>query len=460
MRKIIIALIAIATCLILLNCAWTGSAEAWKAGNEAEYFDGHTFEEESWYTEITNETEDGTEAEFGVSYVNMGDVEAFLITLNGVEDAEGNVGIVPYQMFGMHYFSTEGQEIFIGALLAFLMVYNDTNDDGIPNPTEDKAYVIPFGVASWLDTDTYPPEVTNKKVTKISDNHYQMGITYKNMFAVVTGNYWATAILRTGFIAKFSEFSVTYDIKIDEETGEVSTETFYEIGQVTELWLVFLGIPIKVQGDLHEVMDDRLGLAAVHFTTVFTSNYDVTKDGNDFDTNVDEEVEGDIDLMDGQGARAFSIGFRGDYDLIDEDTDDTIADDADAMNVILQAKLDDLILVAWQLGFSAAVFAGMAFGLSEYVRGQFDSIDDLSGDSTSGGNYNKKGFGAKAFWYAVCFPNFDGYRVEHDPVYTAYFGEAGTEPEEEEKSPGFELAFVLTSVMILVAVYAVRSRKK
>jgi hypothetical protein len=460
MRRIIIALLAVATCLILLNCTWTGSAEAWQAGDEKAIF-GHTFEEESWYKTITNETEDGTEAEFGVSFVNMGNIEAFLITLNGVEDAEGNTGILPYQMFGMHYFSPEGQEIFIGALLAFMMLYNDTNEDGIPNPDEDKAYVIPFGVSGWVDNGTYPPTVTNHKVKKISSNHYQMGITYENMYAIVTNNYWATALLRTGFVAKFSELSVTYDIKVDEETGELTAETFYTIGEVTELWLIFLGIPFKVQGDLHRAIDDRLGLAAVHFTTVFTSNYQVTQDGNEFSTNVDKEVEGAIDLEDGQGSRAFSIGFRGEYDLIDEATTETIDKDQDAKNVIMQAKFNDLVLVAWQLGFSAVVFAGMAYGLSEYVRGQFTSIDDLSSDSTSGNQNNQKGFGAKAFWYGVCFPSFDGYRVEHDPTYTAYFGEASTpEEEEEDKGPGFEIALVLTSVMILVAVYAVRSRKK
>ena len=82
-------------------------------------------------------------------------------------------------------------------------------------------------------------------------------------------------------------------------------------------------------------------------------------------------------------------------------------------------------------------------------------------DSTGKNQHNAQGFSARAFWYAVCFPNWDGYRIEHDPVYTAYFGEASSgDDDDDDKGPGFELAFALTSVLILVAVYAVRSRKK
>lgn len=457
MRKLIIGLLALCMVIIMMNSASADIVDDWALGMEKEIF-GHTFEEESWYTTITNTTEEGDEVEFGVSYANMGDIEAFLITLNQVESPEGDVGVLPYQMFGMHYFSKTGQEIFIGALLAFLMVYNDTNEDGVPNPGEDTSYVIPFGVASWKDTETYPPKVTNKKVIQKGENHYQMGITYENMYAIVTGNYWATAIFRSGFIAKFSEFSVTYDIQVDPETGEMTTETFYTIGQVTELWGVFLGIPFQVK-DIPGTMDDNLGIAAVHFATVFTSTYDVV-DEKGTDLNPDKQKEiGGVDLNDGQGERAFSIAFQGDYDLIDEETDEKMAKDEDAYNIVLKAKLDDLILVAWQLGFSAAVFAGMAFGLSEYVRDQWTSIDDMESSSTK--EKNAKGFGKQAFWYAVCFPSFDGYRVEHDPVYSAYFGEsqAGTTPEEEE-SPGFGAAMVLTAAVFLIAVVAVKSRRK
>ncbi|MEE9150992.1 MAG: hypothetical protein V3U20_04065 [Thermoplasmata archaeon] len=42
---------------------------------------------------------------------------------------------------------------------------------------------------------------------------------------------------------------------------------------------------------------------------------------------------------------------------------------------------------------------------------------------------NPDGFGVKALWYGVCFPSWQGYKVVHDPVYTAYFGEA---PASEE----------------------------
>lgn len=459
MKRLLIALLAIALVVVIADVSFAAPAAKWSKGDEKAIF-GHTFEEESWYTTVTNTTKDNNTAEFGVSFVDMGDIEAFLITLNKVTDPEGGIGVLPYQMFGMHYYTKKSDgvnsnEVFIGALLAFLAVYNDTNNDGIPNVGEQFFYVIPFGLGDTLKGE-YVPEVTNNGVTKISEGHYQMGITYKNLYALATENYFASMWLRTGWVLKFSELTVTYDIKLDKETGTVTAETHYTVGEITSLWGVFLNIPIPVK-DVQKTIPDNFGLAAVHFTTVFTSNYKVINNetGADLNTNIDQVISGSV-AIDSQGQRAFELGFRGNYDLIDEPST-TINSSMPAKNLILQAKLNDLILVAWQLGFSAAVFVAMAYGLSSYVRGLFDSQTAMVDSSTA--QANPKGFGAQAFWYGVCFPKWNGYRVVHDPVYTAFFGNAAT-TEPEKKTPGFEAIFVLTVLASLVAVHAIISRRR
>lgn len=458
-----VAVFAVLLTLVFLGTSVAETASAWTPGDEAVFFNDHTFTEESWYTTVEHETEENDTAEFGVSFMNMGDIEAFLITLNHVEDVEGNVGVLPYQMFGMHYYTGDGAEVFLGALLAFLCVYNDTNDDGVPNKGEDFFYVVPFGVGSWLQEETgYTPTVTNMGVKKISENHYQMGITYKNLYAIASQNPLLTALFATGWVFKFTEFSVTYDIRLDPETGTLTTETFYTIGQVTDLWAVILGFPIKVD-DVHETLPDNFGIGAVHFSTIFTSNYKVVenKTGSELDGNIEKEVEGEIEVETG-GSRAFSVGLRGDFDVIDEDTDTVLVDDDAAKNMILQPKVNDLILVAWQLAFSATVFVGMAYGLSSYVRESFGTMNDMETGSTK--QTGATGFGSQAFWYGVFFPGWDGYRVEHDPTYTAYFGDgqaSGGGGVTNEESPGFTALALLgsTGLIATVAVLAKKRRK-
>ena len=66
-------------------------------------------------------------------------------------------------------------------------------------------------------------------------------------------------------------------------------------------------------------------------------------------------------------------------------------------------------------------------------------------------------FNTVAFWYAVTFPKFGGYRVEHDPVYTAYSNIGQAAPG----IPGFPWEAILIGVVVcLVAVFLVRRRKK
>ena len=121
--------------------------------------------------------------------------------------------------------------------------------------------------------------------------------------------------------------------------------------------------------------------------------------------------------------------------------------------------MTDLILVGWQLGFSATVFAHMEYGLSEQIRANWATPGILAADSTKA--VGPKGFGAQAFWYGVFFPGWDGYRVVHDPVYTAYFAPPPEDPIiDDDPTPGFEMFLILCGLVGVPAVKLVFSRRK
>ena len=87
------------------------------------------------------------------------------------------------------------------------MVYEDLNNDGIPNTDENKSFVIPFGVGKTLN-ETYPPEVSTIKIVKKGEGHWQFGMHYKNLYALVTPNHFATALFKIGIIANFTELKI------------------------------------------------------------------------------------------------------------------------------------------------------------------------------------------------------------------------------------------------------------
>lgn len=464
MKKLVLNIACIVLAgLLLIPTSSASGFDDWEKGDEEDIL-GESFEDEYWTAEVSNETENGN-ATFVVSYVNYADVQAFLVAFKDIGNENGS-GTLPYQMFGLHYFTPEGEEVFIGALLAFLMVYNDTNNNSIPNPgdphNEEISYVIPFGIGQSLDgEESYAPEVSAIQTKKITDGHYQFGMKYENMYAYVSPHPLLSTLLAsigiTAFvIAKFSELSITYDININDGTGEVKVETYYTIGQVTELW-VFKPLQLPEQVDPSEIYE-KLGLSAVHFVTIFTSRYKVTGEtsGKTLSPTATELADENVTIAVGKkDERAFAIRFMGDFDLVDEDTNVTIEEDLPAYNILLQARFNDLILVGWQLGFSAAMFSVFAYALSDYVQEEYESPRDLAEKSLK--PLNPKGFGVRALWYAVCFPSWQGYRVVHDPVYTAYFGEP---PSKDEGGPCGAGALVLVGAVCIPSAGAVSKRVK
>ena len=71
------------------------------AGDEFDIF-GHTFDENSWYTTITNSSADGREAEFGVSFLIFFLLAVVMFCLAAVVFPMGfhieEIGGEPYQL--------------------------------------------------------------------------------------------------------------------------------------------------------------------------------------------------------------------------------------------------------------------------------------------------------------------------------------------------------------------------
>src|SRR4030067_694923 len=224
MRRILTVIFSLVVGMILIANVSAFPPVTWHDGDEEAIF-GHTFDEEYWTnSSIEVQNAAGDNLTFSASYVNYEDVQAFLLCLNMVQNANGT-GTVPFQLFGMHYKTPEGREVFIGAELAFLMVFDDTfngtnpGTNGLPDPGhENISYVVPFGVGAALN-GTYVPEAHVHAVQKLGVGHYRFGIQYLNLYAFVSPNFLASMILRTGWIAKFSELTGDYEIKKEKNTG-------------------------------------------------------------------------------------------------------------------------------------------------------------------------------------------------------------------------------------------------
>jgi len=443
--------------MLLLSIALIPPASAWEPGDEEEVF-GHTFEEEFWTNDsIHVETATGN-ASLTTSYVHVDEFSAFLIAFNRIfrnDSGEEKEFILPYQLFGMHFKTPENQEVFIGAIFAFLMVHNETfGNNDLPDVGNEPAwYIVPFSTENpWEDVT---PDVEAIPAEKLGENHYRFGMHYTNLSArVVDANspagFWITLAVPLLTIL-FSELIIEYDIRIDD-SGEVHAETLYTIGQVTRArwWL-------QEDTDPSSIIVDSMKISAVHYLSILTSNYNVTRSstGNTIasptsTTPMDDNLTirvGDDD------ERAFDIGLGRQYALINETTDPwtTVSPEETALNALLGARASDFILIAWQAPLSVWLFAHMAYGLSSEMRTRYTGVQAMVLNATAE-------FHGSKWWYAVSFPEWHGLRVQQDPVYVAYTSLGSTPTPTDTLGAGGLLLLGGVVAVIVILVIIMRRR--
>ncbi len=426
----------------------------WTPGSEAALF-GHTFAEEYWTDPDVPIVTPNSTAHFITSYVNysstIGSFQAMLVALGMVNHNNGLNMTLPYQLFGLHFTTPSNRDIFVGALLAFLYGWNDSIDNGYPDASEDKFFLLPYGI----DAGTSNLEIDAIAATKLGAGHYQFGVSYKNLFLRVVNastpiSFFLSLVL-PWITLTISEFTVTYDIQVNTTSGEITAETFYTIGQIQEayLWgIIPIANPLQY---LH-----GFGIGAGHFTVIFTSNYQTQLPGTTIPTNA---TNWDFANVTADNSRVFAIGTRGTYDVLNE----TGGTPYTTINSSLPAYVGavtanpfsplDQILVAWQLLVSADIFSVFAYAMSSDLQSQFTGPLDLYLNATTA-------FGAIPFWYTVGFPECGGYRIKHDPTYTAFSNiQIGTTPPPP--IPGFPLeAIGIGLATSLGAVFLVRRRRR
>ncbi|MFW9985410.1 MAG: Loki-CTERM sorting domain-containing protein [Candidatus Odinarchaeota archaeon] len=458
-NKNILPIVVLGLTLAILFAPLTAQAlpdETYIPGSEAAIFDGHTFAEAGGWTSEVNITDDetGNWIQLFMHHVNHGSFQAGLLALGDVYIAENDThATLPYQLFGIHFTTPTGRELFAAANFAFLFAFNDTDGSNTVNqPEEERWFVIPYGWDGGNKTAT--PVVSAITMDTSTPGEYRFGVKYENLYARIVGGNLLEFLITLNlplFEIQISELTFEYVITVDDDTGEITTKTDYTIGQVQAFYALGQEIPI---GEVHTALQN-VTIGAAHFISVFGSNY-YKHTGNQLTPRpASQWIAANITTDAAGRQRAFAVGIRGTWEKYNETPtgNDLLSDDNIAYSWILQPALlsPETLLLLWQLPLSADFFATWAYAVGSPT---FQSLYEGPLDVYENATLN---FNTVAFWYAVTFPKFGGYRVEHDPVYTAYSNIGQAAPG----IPGFPWEAILIGVVVcLVAVFLVRRRKK
>jgi len=288
--------------------------------------------------------------------------------------------------FGQHYMTGNGTEVFVGNTLTAMEVYNDANRNGVPdvdlsNGTNELLYN--FAVNSSQSFVITPVQ----KTLIGGDVHYTWGLRYNTIDSfLLTENQAAGANVLLDYLAS------SYDFYVQNNASYLKTS--FEIGKI---------LNVTSYSDLNFTLEG-LSLSLLYGTSVIASNtYTTVVNGEPYNSTTTQSSaiptqSGEIRIED---AKAYECVFGQNYTLS--------RDSGNATYPSKSAAVSDHSVPG---GVYRSVESALSF-FENVLSGVFPKISSLL--TTVNLDYN-----FSSFLYRVCYPQWDGYALEHDPTYIAY----------------------------------------
>ena len=291
---------------------------------------------------------------------------------------------------GQHFQVENDTEVFVGNTLMLIEVYNDTNEDGIPQAnftsgeTEIAYYLL---VNCSIGYEATPIQ----KSLEGEIQHYTWGFKYYTIDGFLVNCLEQLGNLEARVTIDHLGFD--YDFYVIENVSYIKTS--FDIGRITE-----------IQPEWGEVSLDGLGLSLL-FSTITISAKPYTAHVNGELYNSTTAANPATSTSSGQIAvesiKAYEFLFGETYNLTRGESVETheVKSEAAATTSVTQDAQSDL---NWTL---------------KYFEDNLNISDLFPVASGIGGKVNLD-CNLSALLYRICYPVWDGQMIQHDPTYVAY----------------------------------------
>jgi hypothetical protein len=293
---------------------------------------------------------------------------------------------------GQHYYIEDNTEVFVGNTLSLMEIYNDTNGNGLPDAdyASGKTEILyDFQVNSSVSFQTTPIERTLKNGLP----HYTWGIRYQTIDGfLTTEDSFPVARLMIDYM----DFS--YDFYIQNNVSY--TKTNFGIGKIFEMtpFGSFTNASVSLEG---------LSLALFYGTAVVTAKPYVTLvNGSPYNsTTAPPSVQpadlGEIKIDD---TKAYEFVFGQNYTLFQDSQQETHESKSTAVSN--QSVTSGLGRFEW-------IFSDLEAALASL----FPKISSMQAAINLD-------YSVSSLLYRVCYPVWNGCKLEHDPTYIAFLNTA------------------------------------
>jgi hypothetical protein len=429
---------------------------------------------------------DNEHAYLNLAYINVSGLQVLSAGLFNITDEE-NALTIPIQTTMMHYTSRDDlKDVVTASSFMMLMAFNETeNTLFAQSPDRNDTLYASFSLGYNLDDlfEGSKPDLNSKTevipLTSSSDGLvWTWGMKYTDLAAL----WWKTSIdpddpardPRPIALTVYDELTFTYELSIDPETGEATLSTNYVIGKMRDLWvfwwLVFLPVTVhynatgcyRVNGQqiseetIHDFIQKQgIKMSTVNFqgTAILDHSAYFESSGIDVQDNEVTVDDSSIETFADDGERILDADFttKETYNLFNYTFDPTETAYETYQTTTRTSKI---------AGFAQNPIFTVHTSLMRLIPAVMASIDpelyEQAKDHLLDMNYAD-------YFYITAYPEYGGYRIEHDPTVTAYCHLTTNEPLPEESSPtggiGVLIVAALGVLIIATIVLVLRKRK-
>lgn len=335
--------------------------------------------------EYKNGTISGDTLDIWYAWINVSKTQLIYYTL--VSD-EVNPPIKSF--LGQHLQVENGTEVFIGNTLALIEVYNDKNEDGIPqaNFTSGESEIVYYlEVNSSVSYEISPIH----KVIEDGVPHFKWGFRY----VTIDGFLQYADQSRTGARVMIDHLGFSYDFYVTQNVSYLKTS--FDIGNITDIEPWWGEPPISLGNLSLSILFGTVTSSAKPYTAYVNGEiYNSTKTADSATATTKGQIA--IEMI-----KAYEFLFGGNYNLTRGENIETheMKSEAAATSSVPEGAKSRL----------------------DWVFGYFEkklNISELFPSATGIGGKVNLDCNASTFLYRICYPAWDGLPIKHDPTYVAY----------------------------------------
>jgi hypothetical protein len=430
---------------------------------------------------------DTSHANLNLAYVNVSGMQMLYAGLIDITDEQNSLTI-PIQTTMMHFKSKDDlKDVVTASSFVMLMAFNETqntifNQSPDRNDTLYASFSLGYDLGELFEDSNRPDLNSEAEVIPLESSPDGLVWTWGMKYSDLATLWWKTSIdpnnpirdPRPIALTIYDELTFTYKLEIDPDSGEATLSMNYTIGRVRDLWvfwwLIFLPVTVhynstgcyRLNGGLissetvHDFLDNQgIKMSIVNFQATVILDHSAYFES--LGTNVqDNEVsvnDSVIEAFADDGEKIFDANFstKDSYNLYDYSVDPEESMHETYQTIIRTTKI---------AGFAQNPIFGVHTSLMRFIpvvlASMHPELYEQAKDHLLDMSYAD-------YFYLTAYPQYSGYRIEHDPTITAYCSLSTEKPLPNDTTPqsiGPGAIIVIAIIAAVIGIIVVKKRQK